>query len=139
MVALTASVPTALLAAGMEVGDVNGSTQKERGKSMTSLRILLAASMLAAAPVVAQNVGDPPTARDVSELTAIFRQIDLDRNGKLTKVEMSAFGQRHGLGVLVKDKGWKALDANRDNQVNLPEFINGMVAYRNESLAAKRK
>lgn len=94
-------------------------------------RIITAiATLCLSAPLAAQTPAPVPTERDVRELSAFFVQIDADRNGRMTKAEMSAFGIRHGIGTLVKDKVWNAMDANGDGQLTKDEFIRGMVSDR---------
>lgn len=91
--------------------------------------LIAAASLLVAGPVAAQTA-PVPTGRDVRELSEIFGQVDADRNGKLTKPEMSAFGVRHRIGVLVNNKTWGAMDKNGDGRLTRDEFVSGMVADR---------
>lgn len=71
-----------------------------------------------------------PTERDVKELSVIFDRVDADRNGKMTKTELSAFGSSHNLGSLVRPKGWRDMDANRNGTLTKGEFIQGMVSAR---------
>lgn len=71
-----------------------------------------------------------PTERDVKELSAIFDRVDADRNGKMTKTELSAFGSSRNLGSLVRPKGWRDMDANGNGTLTKPEFIQGMVSAR---------
>jgi Ca2+-binding EF-hand superfamily protein len=91
--------------------------------------LIAAASLLLAGPAAAQTA-PAPTERDVRELSEIFAQVDADRNGKLTKPEMSAFGIRHRIGVLVNNKTWGAMDRSGDGKLTRDEFVNGMVADR---------
>lgn len=100
------------------------------------IRMLIAATaLLAAQEAVAQTAAAAGSEKDRRELGEIFRQIDLDRNGRVTKVEMAAFGQKHSLGVLVSNDGWRALDENRDGVVSEPEFTRQMIAWRDERIA----
>jgi hypothetical protein len=88
------------------------------------------ATLGAAAPTIAQIPSTVPTAQDEKELSIIFGQIDANRNGRLTKVEMSAYGVRRGLGTLVRPEGWRHLDSNGDGTLTREEFIVGMVSAR---------
>jgi Ca2+-binding EF-hand superfamily protein len=94
--------------------------------------ILLLAAVVAASsvPATAQTHSPIPTPEDERQLTAMFRMIDVDRNGRVTKVEMSSFGAKHNLGTIVRNDGWRDIDANRNGTFELREFIVGMVKAR---------
>lgn len=103
------------------------------------VNFLIVTSASTSAQMVSRPEKVVPTQRDIRELSVIFRQVDADRNGRLTKVEMSAFGIAHGLGTLVKRKGWRDIDANRDGTLTLAEFIPGMVSARASMYAHQSK
>jgi Ca2+-binding EF-hand superfamily protein len=92
--------------------------------------MLIAAASLLVSTTAAAQTAPVPTEQDVRELSELFGQVDADRNGKLTKPEMSAFGIRHKIGVLVNNKTWGAMDRSGDGRLTRDEFINGMVADR---------
>lgn len=88
----------------------------------------------------AQAVPTPvPTPLDVKELSMIFDRVDADRNGKMTKTELSAFGASRNLGVLVRPKGWRDMDANGNGTLTKSEFIQGMVSARAAMRARQAK
>lgn len=104
---------------------------------MIRIAALLVAATLSA-PVAAQLPSAVPTAEDERQLTEIFRQIDTDRNGQLSKIEMRTFGALHNIGSIVRNEGWNDLDTNRDGALSRREFIDGMVKHR-VVMAARRK
>lgn len=92
--------------------------------------MIMACAVAMSSSAIAQVPSATPTAEDDRQLTIIFGQVDADRDGRITKPEMSAFGASHGLGVLVRDRGWKAMDANRNGTLDRMEFVRGMVEAR---------
>lgn len=105
---------------------------------MTRLSIALCIAALSTGTAsLAEKTAPGATADDVRQLTELFEQVDLDHDRRLTKVEVSVFGRRHNLGVIVNNKGWAVLDANRNGTVTLPEFIDGMIVFRDQRLARK--
>lgn len=87
---------------------------------------------------LAQTPAPKPTAEDARQLGAFFKEIDADRNQRLTKVEMSVFAQRHKLGVFVKNRSWRILDADGNGTLDLNEFVEGMVKLRAEWTAEQK-
>jgi len=80
-----------------------------------------------------------PTELDVKELSIIFDRVDADRNGRMTKTELSAYGASRNLGVLVKPQGWRDMDANGNGTLTKSEFIQGMVSARAAMRARQAK
>lgn len=93
--------------------------------------------MAASAPAVAQ-VTPPRTApggyvfnpEDQKILGAMFLEVDADRNGRITKPEMSAYGARHRMGVIVRDRVWKQMDTDRNGTIDRAEFMESARAFR---------
>lgn len=104
---------------------------------MIRIAALLVAAALAA-PVTAQGPSAVPTAEDERQLTDIFRQIDTDGNGEMTRMEMRTFGAAHRIGSIIRNEGWKDLDANGNGTLSRREFIDGMVKHR-AVMAARQK
>lgn len=104
---------------------------------MIRIAALLVATAIAA-PVAAQVPSAVPTAEDERQLTAIFQQIDTDRNGEVTRMEMRTFGASHRIGSIIRNDGWKDLDSNGNGTLSRREFIDGMVKHR-AVMAARQK
>lgn len=100
---------------------------------------ILAAAMMAGSAVNAQTTPKPAakpyvlTAQDRIVLNKMFDDVDLDRNGSITKVELSAFGIRHNLGAIVKNKEWRDRDANRDGRITRAELLEAAARYRTDN------
>lgn len=99
-----------------------------------TIAIVLAA---AAAPTAYAQDKDPAPAELVKEIDRYFAEIDLNRDGRLTKLEMSAFATRHRIGVFVRPEVWKKLDTDRSGSLSRKEFGDGMMEIRARRLAAK--
>lgn len=92
--------------------------------------IIALAALACAGPLTAQTYSRIPTADDEKQLTAIFRQVDANHDGRISKVEMTSFGVTHRLGTIVRNEGWRDIDANHNGTLELREFIVGMVEAR---------
>lgn len=71
------------------------------------------------------------------EIDRYFGEIDLNRDERLTKLEMSAFATRHRIGVFVRPEVWKKLDADRSGSLSRKEFADGIMEIRAKRLAAE--
>jgi len=94
------------------------------------LMVGLMAAILPMTAVQAQKAAPKANPEDVRALERTFGEIDRNRDGRLTKIEMSAYGHAKGFGVLVKAKGWKRMDADRNGTISRDEFVQEMIRYR---------
>lgn len=101
----------------------------------TTLLVIAITAMQASA----QIPSTVPSADDEKVLSMMFEGIDADRNGRITKVEMSAFGAAHGIGAIVRSEGWKDMDDDRNGTLSKQEFITGMVKARAAKAARQAK
>lgn len=90
----------------------------------------LMAAILPMTAVQAQKAAPKASPEDIRALEKTFGEIDRNRDGRLTKIEMSAYGHAKGFGVLVKAKGWKRMDADRNGTISRDEFVQEMIRYR---------
>lgn len=91
-----------------------------------------------ASPASAQVREQDRTPAEVQkEINRYFGEIDLNRDERLTKLEMSAFATRHRIGVFVKPEVWKKLDADRSGSLSRREFADGIMEMREKRLAAE--
>lgn len=98
----------------------------------------IAALMAASAPTVAQvtprttapSHGYVFTPEDEKILGGMFLEADADRNGRITKPEMSAYGARHRMGVIVREKVWKQMDTDRNGTIDRAEFMESARAFK---------
>lgn len=70
------------------------------------------------------------TPEDHRILDAMFKDADADGNGRITKPEMSAYGARHRMGVIVRDRVWKQMDTDRNGTIDRAEFMESARAFR---------
>lgn len=93
--------------------------------------------MAASAPAVAQVTpaekapgGYVLTPEDLKILNGMFRDVDADGNGRITKPEMTAYGIRRRMGTVVRERAWKAMDVDRNGTVDRAEFMESARAFR---------
>jgi len=102
---------------------------------------ILAVAMLSGSAATAQNAPKPApgpyvlTTEDRTILNRMFDDVDINRDGDITKVELSAFGVRHGLGPIVKNKEWRDRDANRDGRITRAELFKAAARYQRDKNA----
>lgn len=101
----------------------------------------LLAAMLMTQSQAAPAPGNPPalTAQEKQQLGSMFKAIDVDGSGRISKTEMSAFGLKFGFSGIVATKGWAILDQNRDGSLTQEEFARGMAQFRQMALTNGRK
>jgi Ca2+-binding EF-hand superfamily protein len=115
-------------------------TPADRGeRTLKNMIIIVTCAVAMSSSAIAQVPSATPTAEDDRQLTIIFGRIDANRDGRITKPEMSAFGASHGLGVLVRNEGWKAMDGDRNGTIDRMEFVRGMVEARAAKAAREAK
>ena len=91
-----------------------------------------------ASPAPAQvRERDRTPAEVQKEIDRYFGEIDLNRDERLTKLEMSAFATRHRIGVFVRPEVWKKLDADHSGSLSRKEFADGIMEMREKRLAAE--
>lgn len=94
-------------------------------------KVLMVGLMTAVLPMSAlQAAPRPASPEDMRALEKTFGEIDRNRDGSLSKIEMSAYGHSKGYGVLVKAKGWKRMDGDRNGKISRDEFVKEMIRYR---------
>lgn len=62
----------------------------------------------------------------------MFKDADADGNGRITKPEMSAYGARHRMGVIVRDRVWNQMDTDRNGTVDRAEFHGERSGFQDE-------
>lgn len=105
-------------------------------RATATAAILLTALMASTLPALSQS--REPTPVDLEkEIDRYFAEIDLNKDRRLTKLEMSAFATRHRIGVFVRPEVWRKLDADRSGSLSRKEFADGMMEIRAKRMAAE--
>ena len=105
-----------------------------------TISALIAALFAMQAQAMPATKGAPTlTAEERQQLGSMYRAIDVNRNGRLSKTEMSAFGMKFGFSGIVADKGWSVLDQNRDGSLTQEEFSQGMARFRQMAMESSDK
>ena len=65
----------------------------------------------------------PMTDEEVAKTSLeTFARVDRNRDGSLSRLELTSWGYSNGWGVALRQKAWKQLDADRNGKVSEPEF-----------------
>lgn len=104
-------------------------------RSIAALALLVSCAV--ASPSARAEEREATQAQLTKELDDYFDEIDLNKDARLTKLELSAFATRRRLGVFVRPDVWKMMDADRSNSLSRKEFSEGMLSIRAKRLAAE--
>ena len=99
------------------------------------LRNLLIGLLVATVPMsasMAQSARPRGSEPQIREIQAGFDEMDRNHDGKVSRIEMTAYGHSKGIRGMVDSKAWKQMDADRNGWISKEEFTSQMLRYSDQ-------
>ncbi len=93
-----------------------------------TIALLAIAAGLAASAADARQIRRPAPQKPMTDeeiartSQETFAKVDRNRDGSLSRVELTSWGYSNGWGVAVRQKAWKQLDTDRNGRISESEF-----------------